>query len=286
MIPYAAKTHPGLKRGKNEDNYVAEPDMGLFVVADGVGGHTNGEVASDIACKVIVDQVRSGATLTDAISAAHSEVLAEIQARDAESNMGTTVVALHMHGSSYDIAWVGDSRAYLFDGKLRQLTKDHSAINELLDRGVLTPDKIADHPQRHALSRSLGVSDLNTSRASAISGSLRPGQQMLLCSDGLTDELSDGLIQRELKKNGDLDKQVDALVSSALEHGGSDNLTVVLVGVPSGANVSTPSRANLETTQNLGEPAVHVRKRKSGFLRYLWIPLVALAVAALTYFRP
>ncbi|MEM6546103.1 MAG: protein phosphatase 2C domain-containing protein, partial [Pseudomonadota bacterium] len=166
MIPYAAKTHQGLKRGKNEDNFAVEPTMGLWVVADGVGGHSNGEVASKIACEVIVDQVSAGLTLSDSIAHAHKEVLAEIRARNAESNMGTTVVALQLNESRYEIAWVGDSRAYLYDGKLTQLTKDHSAVNELLDRGVITPDKVAGHPQRHALSRSLGVSDLNQSQAS------------------------------------------------------------------------------------------------------------------------
>ena len=282
MIPYAAKTHQGLKRGKNEDNFAVEPTIGLWVVADGVGGHSNGEVASKIACEVIVDQVSAGLTLSDSIAQAHREVLAEIRVRNAESNMCTTVVALQLNESRYEIAWVGDSRAYLFDGNLTQLTKDHSAVNELLDRGVITPDKVAGHPQRHALSRSLGVSDLNQSEASTLTGTLAEGQQLLLCTDGLTDELTDSMILRELQSNQNPEKQVQSLLDSALAQGGSDNLTIVVVGDPLYKPTVAKPGADLEVTQDLGEPSSLAVPRKAGYLKYIWLPLLVVALIAMT----
>ncbi|MEM9397829.1 MAG: protein phosphatase 2C domain-containing protein, partial [Pseudomonadota bacterium] len=243
---------------------------------------SNGEVASKIACEVIVDQVSAGLTLSDSIAHAHKTVLAEIRARNAESNMGTTVVALQLNESRYEIAWVGDSRAYLFDGKLTQLTKDHSAVNELLDRGVITPDKVAGHPQRHALSRSLGVSDLNQSEASTLTGTLAEGQQLLLCTDGLTDELTDSMILRELQSNQNPEKQVQSLLDSALAQGGSDNLTIVVVGDPLYKPAVAKPGADLEVTQDLGEPSSLAVPRKAGYLKYIWLPLLVVALIAMT----
>ncbi|MEM8941736.1 MAG: protein phosphatase 2C domain-containing protein [Pseudomonadota bacterium] len=287
MIPYAAKTHQGLKRNKNEDNYAAEPSIGLWVVADGVGGHSNGEVASRIACEALVAGVRDGLTLAQSIGQAHESVLEEIRARGQSSdqnstNMGTTIVAVVFSGRKYTISWVGDSRAYLFDGNLKQLTRDHSAISELLARGVLSPDKVADHPQRHALSRSLGVSDLNTSTPSSVSGKLRKGQQLLLCSDGLTDELSDDQIQRKLRSKKSADDQVEALIQSALAHGGSDNLTVILIGDPPEKRSSIGDQLDLDVTQDIRDPIPTAVSRSGHPFLKLWLPLLVIVLVAIT----
>lgn len=285
MIPFAARTHPGLRREKNEDNYEADAALGLWVVADGVGGHTNGEVASAIACATIREDVAKGLDLPSAIENAHQAVLTEISARDADNNMGTTVVALQLSGKDYKIAWVGDSRAYLYDGELRQLTRDHSAVNDLLERGAITPSQAATHPQRHALSRSLGVSSSNASSASLVTGKLGSGEQLLLCTDGLTDELSDQAIANEMRLNDEVNAQVDALVAAALAQGGRDNLTLVVLGRPPRKNRGEKNKApDLETTQNIAprlEPAKS-GQYKAGLMTLALFVLVC-AVAAATF---
>ena len=278
MMPFTAKTHPGLRRAINEDSYAAAPQLGLWVVADGLGGHSEGEIASAIACEVIERDVSGGASLSSAIEHAHREVLSEIQRRETESNMGTTVVALRLDGRAYEIAWVGDSRAYLFDGQLRQLTTDHSAVNELLQKGAIALEQAANHPQRHALSRSLGVSDANFSDASTISGTLKRGETIFLCTDGITDELSDAEIQSALRMNSSQESQAEALMNAALENGGHDNLTVVLVG--GGGKESSVTSPDLETTQNIGEPRIKGSTREQRTSKALLALLVVTIVAA------
>lgn len=279
MIPYAARTHPGLRRSKNEDNYAVDPERGLWIVADGVGGHTNGEVASAIACDTIIEDVAKGKDLPEAIEHAHSSVLREIERREANNNMGTTVVALQLTGRHYKVAWVGDSRAYAFDGKLRQLTRDHSAVNDLLDSGAINADQAANHPQRHALSRSLGVSNTNESTVSTVEGDLKSGMQILLCTDGLTDELSDHSILNELSRNDGIEDQAEGLLNAALAKGGRDNLTVVIVGNPKPTKPSKSKEApDLETTQNIGGANI---ARPSSKRTVVWQIVALLALLAL-----
>ena len=278
MISYAARTHTGLRREENEDSFRVDEELALWIVADGLGGHSNGEIASAIACDVIREDVRGGASLRSAIEHAHRAVLQEIERRDLDSNMGTTVVVLRLEGDRYEIAWVGDSRAYLFDGNLKQLTRDHSTVNELLEQGAISSKTAATHPQRHALSRSLGVSERNESEAGIITGTLKAGQQILLCTDGLTDELSDAQILGELRINGTPDEQADALVKAALANGGRDNLTLAIVGGgaprPGRGGRGSPS---LETTQSIGEAAAAAAPRRGAF----GIGAILLALAAI-----
>ncbi len=302
MIPYAARTHPGLHREANEDSYAVNEGLGLWIVADGLGGHSDGEVASALACDVICRDVSEGASLQSAIAHAHRAVLEEIDklgapgsdaaglgqagvdvvpSDDGGGAMGTTVVVLRLVENHYEIAWVGDSRAYLFDGQLRRLTADHSAVNELLAKGVIDERKAAHHPQRHALSRSLGVSERNTSTAEVVSGTLKPGQQILLCTDGLTDELDDTEILSELRINETPDAQADALQRAALANGGRDNVTLLIVG----AAAQRPQRkaggsSSLETTQNVtGHVAGASRQQSSFRFGVVFLALFAAAVA-------
>lgn len=283
MTPFAATTHPGLRREKNEDKFEADEALGLWVVADGMGGHSNGEVASAIACATIHAEVAKGIDLARAIEDAHQAVLREISARDAGNNMGTTVVALRLTGKQYQIAWVGDSRAYLYDGTLRQLTRDHSAVNDLLDSGAITPDQAVNHPQRNALTRSLGVSATNASSVSVVTGKLQTGQQLLMCTDGITDELTDHAIANELSLNGDLRTQVDALQAAALAQGGRDNLTLIVLGRPRRNNRSRKNAApDLETTQNIAARVkpVKANRLKSERVTILLFVLVCIVAAA------
>lgn len=146
--------------------------------------------------------------------------------------MGSTVVALVLQGDAYEIAWVGDSRAYLFDSNLRQLTRDHSPVADLLASGAINAAQAAQHADRHVLNQSLGVSESVAVTPGHIKGRLQPGQQLLLCSDGLTDELNDQDMAAILRERTLPQEQVDGLIEAALEAGGHDNITVVLVGDP------------------------------------------------------
>ena len=203
--------------------------MGLWLVADGVGGHANGEVAARIVGDTIVQKLAGGEALVDAILAAHQAVLREIDSRES-SNMGSTVIALQLQGNDYELSWVGDSRAYLCDGNIKQLSRDHNPVKELLARGAITPQQAAIHPERHVLSQSLGVSESVKVNPGRVCGTLQPDEQILLCSDGLTNELDDSEIAATLAAHTTPDAQVEALIQGALQAGGRDNITAVLVG--------------------------------------------------------
>jgi protein phosphatase len=140
------------------------------------------------------------------------------------------VVALRITDHRFELAWVGDSRAYLWNGQLRQLSSDHSYVQELIDQGAITAEQARAHPHRNVVTQALGVTDPQNLKVETLSGELRPGQQLLLCSDGLTEEVDDAGIAALLNRT-ELSAQecVDHLVSSALDGGGSDNVTVILL---------------------------------------------------------
>jgi serine/threonine protein phosphatase PrpC len=233
LIEYAASTHVGLKRSRNEDCYEADSTLGLWLVADGVGGHSGGDIASAIVKMTIRKEVSRGVALVTAIRQAHVDVLKEIDRLGTNMRMGSTVVGLTMEGDEYTLAWVGDSRAYLWDGvDLQQLTRDHSHVRDLVDRGLLASEDVATHPDRNAITQSLGISSDMNLEPGEIKGQLQFGQQILLCSDGLTDELPDKTISEHLRAHSSIQEQVDALLHGALEAGGRDNVTLVVVGVP------------------------------------------------------
>jgi protein phosphatase len=219
-----------------------------------VGGHAHGEVASAIARDTIRDSVAAGADLISAIKKAHHAVLDEIDNKDHGSNMGSTVVALLLNGEDYEIAWVGDSRAYLYDGAVRQLTRDHNPVSELLATGILTREEAANHPDRHVLTQSLGVSRSVDLDPGKVTGKLAAGQQIILCSDGLSDEVSTVAMAGHMKKTHTTRAQVDILLNAALEAGGRDNVTVVVIGEPAmpiTAKDNREDRPDLQTTQEI-----------------------------------
>lgn len=286
MEQFAATTHPGLKRGHNEDCYEADPDLGLWLVADGVGGHSFGEVASDIVKTTVSRSVAAGQSLLNAVSDAHSEVLKEMRQREENLGMGSTVVAFQLKDRHYEVAWVGDSRAYLWDGEeLIRLTRDHTHVYDLVDRGILSIADAATHPERHVLTQSIGVFEDMELQPGSAEGELSEGQQILLCSDGLTDELTDTAIARQLRRNGNTQAQVDALLGAALAAGGRDNVTVVVIGEAAGDDdqVTMEPGMELEVTQNIGhavfrDPVAPKRKKTD---RRFWIAVSIIAVLIL-----
>lgn len=226
----------GRVRRHNEDSFAVREDLGLWVVADGMGGAAAGEVASAIVVETIAKAVEAGAELDAAIAEANRSVLKAAASGRGKPGMGSTVVAAQVNGRDYKVAWVGDARAYLWGDGLRRLSRDHSRVQELLDAGMISAEEARLHPQRSVITRVLGGPDGTAAASDEVSGSLAPGQGLLLCSDGLTSEVCDAEIARVLAGNpavnGGGQSAVERLVSLALDRGGSDNVTVILIGMP------------------------------------------------------
>lgn len=234
MIEFGHVTHAGLRREHNEDTYWADADRGLFLVADGLGGHEHGELASAIARDAVVAAVRAGKGLDDATLRANDEILAYPHEVATTLPMGTTLAALKL-GTGYDfeIAWVGDSRIYLWsNGTLKQLSRDDSVVQEWVDQGTITADEARTHPERNQITQALGITPPDALEIRSLTGRCSAGMQFLLCTDGLTEELDDARIASVLSRT-DLAAQecVDHLLLAALDAGGRDNTTLVLVRV-------------------------------------------------------
>jgi protein phosphatase len=231
MIEFGHNTHVGLRREHNEDTYYADSELGLWLVADGMGGHEYGEVASALAREAIVREIRQGTPLPQAIRIADEEIIRASRKRSDSLPMGTTVVAVRIAGNHFEVAWVGDSRIYLWhERKLAQLSQDHSYVQELISQGTITVDQARTHPHRNVVTQALGVTDPQNLNVETLSGELLPGMQLLLCSDGLTEEVDDrGISQVLAHTECSAQECVDGLVAAALDGGGSDNVTVVLV---------------------------------------------------------
>jgi protein phosphatase len=230
MIQFGHGSHVGLRRDHNEDTYCAEPQLGLWLVADGMGGHEQGEVASAIARDTVTEEVQQGKPLSEAIRSAAQRIIDHSRERQSTLPMGTTLVAAELKDHRYEVAWVGDSRVYHWNGSLTQLTSDHSYVQELVDQGAISPEQARTHPHRNVVTQALGVTDPASLRVDTVEGDLGEGEMLLLCSDGLTEEVDDEYIAHVLSQGLHYQESVDHLILAALDHGGSDNVTVLLVG--------------------------------------------------------
>ncbi len=234
---FGCATHTGLVRQRNEDCYGMDEQQRLWLVADGLGGHDAGDIASHIAVERILDRVRHGASLEEAIAAAHQAIIDAIHRGIGRPEMGTTAVALKINERDYEVAWVGDSRAYLWaDGRLIQVSRDHTVVQELADQGFIPRSHLKNHPYANILNRTLGVTNERPLNVEKISGALKGNELFLLCSDGLTNELDDEVIEEVLAGTGDEQEKVDQLVELALCSGGSDNITAILVNTTTSFN--------------------------------------------------
>jgi protein phosphatase len=235
-LRWGGATHVGRVRSTNDDNYMASDDVGLWAVADGMGGHQGGDVASAIACEAVgrgfADHTVDG--LVEAIEQANQAVY-ETAAGDPDlTGMGTTMVALAVVDEDGDevlaVANVGDSRVYRYSlGELEQLTDDHSLVADLVREGSLSPEEAAVHPQRNIVTRALGVND----RVPVDILTVEPvaGDRFLLCSDGLFNEVPEPGIAAVLHRVDDPGEAAEELVHLAVDGGGRDNVTVVVVDV-------------------------------------------------------
>lgn len=237
---FSGITDPGLLRSSNQDDYHLDDQGRFFIVADGMGGHAGGQEASRLATATIRDYLEKEWTSTEptqrllqrALLMANRAILNDQAQHPERSDMGTTVVVLTFREGD-DSPWcahVGDSRLYRLRGpKLHQVTEDHTWIARAVKEKELTLDQSRNHPWRHVLSQCLGRTDLSRVDIQALE--TKEGDRLLLCSDGLTEELSDALITSHMKSIRACDNAVKALVESAKQRGGRDNITVVLVAL-------------------------------------------------------
>ena len=223
----AALSVKGHRKNLNEDAFKASPNEGLWVVADGMGGYEGGEIASQFAVDYITKVVLEGENLITSIELAHKEICELAKTTNGKMGMATTVVVAKIVGTEFEIAWVGDSRAYLFkEGQLTQLTHDHSLVQSLIDKGEINEQQAKIHPQRNLVSQALGGKA--KLKIDTIKGSLDEGI-LLLCTDGLSSELNDYRISSILAKPKNLIGKVNELIKSVLALEASDNITVLVI---------------------------------------------------------
>ena len=234
----AGNSHIGKVRTTNEDALIVEPRLGLYAVLDGMGGANAGDVAAQVARDAVREFVHQHRTalpprelLEAAIVGASAAVFGESQRHRDRHGMGTTVVAcLVVDAQRVVIGHVGDSRAYLWrDGRLQAMTRDHTIVEELVDRGLLSAEEAERHPYKNVLSRNLGAKP--ETRVDCLHLELRPGDRLLLCSDGLTDMVKESEIAEVLASRAASEDACGALVDLALEHGGRDNVTVIVTTI-------------------------------------------------------
>jgi serine/threonine protein phosphatase PrpC len=235
-LSIAACSDVGLRRQANEDSFAMSPELGLYVVADGMGGHKAGKVASETATEHALQAIHAlqGASaspaekLRQAVACANREVHDMAQRDPDLAGMGTTLVAILATRDRVALAHVGDSRAYLVrGGRIRLLTDDHSLVGELVRRRQISEADAREHPHRHVLTRALGVAPATQPDLAELTPA--PGDTFVLCSDGLTTHLRDSEILEFARHEQELQKTCDALVACANQRGGVDNATVVLV---------------------------------------------------------
>ncbi|MEP4486892.1 MAG: protein phosphatase 2C domain-containing protein [Halioglobus sp.] len=217
------------RRKHNEDAFLINESIGLLLVADGVGGHHAGEIASGITCESIERDLGAGLGLEEAIRNANHDVMAALEAGKGKPGMASTVVAMRMQGAEYRIDWVGDSRAYLWDGSLHLLTRDHSFVAAQLELGRITIEEARNHPRKNVIVQAVGLQNEDNLDIGAIAGRINAGEMLLLCSDGLNDVLENQQIIDILRSGETLTDRCQALIQSTLDAGGRDNVTVVLV---------------------------------------------------------
>lgn len=249
-VELAGATDPGCVRKNNEDNFAVEPDLGLLVVADGMGGHNSGEVASYISCKTILEYARKmlggektmvpdgsaglsprGRQLEFFVKSANTMIYEKGRAFPKDAGMGTTVVAAIVDSKSMTVAHVGDSRLYLWRrGELTQLTEDHSLVGEQVKRGQLTSDEAARSSMQNILTRALGAD--KDVQVDVSDHPLMPGDLVLLATDGLNKMLVDADVAAVIAAEKDPQRIVDVLIAKSREAGGVDNISIVIAKVP------------------------------------------------------
>jgi serine/threonine protein phosphatase Stp1 len=229
-----ATTHPGMKRRHNEDAYVDRPDLGIWAVADGAGGHDAGEVASGM-IRESLEAIPPGlsasellAEVRSRIETTHAALRAEAQRRGPDVIIASTVVVMLARDDHFACLWAGDSRAYLLrDGALQQITRDHSLVQELVESGMIRPEEAERHPRANVITRAVGA-EMDEFVLDKVSGPIQAGDRFLLCSDGLCKTVPDGELANLLGHDAGVPPP-ETLVAAALALNAADNVTAVAV---------------------------------------------------------
>jgi protein phosphatase len=239
LISCAGDTHVGVVRSGNEDSFLLDCSRGLFIVADGMGGHAAGEVASEMAVEIIARELNGIRVLGDpgkhermrgAIRSANQAIFERTMAEADKRGMGTTTTVMVLFSRRYLIGQVGDSRAYLLrGGVLQQLTKDHSYVQEQVDAGLLTADQARTHPYSNVITRCVGANEDVV--PDVYFGALERDDVILLASDGLTGMLEDEQLTRILETEATPEIWVSRMIAEANRRGGLDNITAIVVKV-------------------------------------------------------
>jgi protein phosphatase len=300
-LKWGASTDVGMVRQQNEDSFLAEET--LFVVADGMGGHNAGEVASALAVTTLKAGARLGIDTTEdfreLVQQANSAIYTASLDDSTQSGMGTTVTALSIVEGEEPrvlVANVGDSRAYLWrSGALSRLSVDHSYVQELVNEGIITPEAARVHPRRNIVTRALGID--RSVMVDVFTHFVRTGDRIVLCSDGLVDEVADVEIARVLGQHTDPQETAEALVMVANTNGGRDNTTVIVVDVLDDISEPIASTAP-DNTAPMQSPAVDTgiggsgvvgvasvsgrgKKSRIGMVLF-WSALVAIVLSGIT----
>jgi protein phosphatase len=300
-LKWGASTDVGMVRQQNEDSFLAEET--LFVVADGMGGHNAGEVASALAVTTLKAGARLGIDTTEdfreLVQQANSAIYTASLDDSTQSGMGTTVTALSIVEGEEPrvlVANVGDSRAYLWrSGALSRLSVDHSYVQELVNEGIITPEAARVHPRRNIVTRALGID--RSVMVDVFTHFVRTGDRIVLCSDGLVDEVADVEIARVLGQHTDPQETAEALVMVANTNGGRDNTTVIVVDVLDDISEPIASTAP-DNTAPMQSPAVDTgiggsgvvgvasvsgrgKKSRLGMVLF-WSALVAIVLSGIT----
>lgn len=277
MSKYSIATDAGSEYDENEDTVGCDEALGIWLIADGMGGHAAGEVASRIAKNTFIEHMQAGVDAVQSTLKAHEAIASSAEAQKAEHGMGSTLVALKIAERHAHMVWVGDSRCYLWRQRvLRVITHDHSFVQLMIDKGHLTDETARDHPKRNMVTQVLG---LGTPEPDTNSVPLQAGDWLILCSDGLNGELTDAEIAAELDAaEGDVKKVAGYLIRQALARGGRDNVSVVAV------EYDGPSAMIAECD----EPAEQQMSESAGIIRQVaqWLcsPAFIGIVAAITVF--
>lgn len=245
VVHYAALSDPGQARSHNEDSFLCCPQLGLWAVADGMGGHQRGEVASSLALQVLREQVEQGVGLSEAVLRAHAAIVLAGEQDAASRGMGTTLVAVQLHGREFTLVWVGDSRAYRVSAEqIEPLSRDHSWVQSMVDAGEMTLEQAHSHPRRNVINQCLGHAE-NEPEAGLLVGQLLPGEILLLCSDGLTGELTDAQILELSSSAQTLDGLVAQLIKAANLSGGKDNISCIVLACDTAVSTVESSKRGL-----------------------------------------
>jgi protein phosphatase len=287
-LKWGASTDVGMVRQQNEDSYLAEEN--LYVVADGMGGHNAGEVASALAVTTLKAGARTGIDsverFRELVQQANTAIYTASLDDSTQSGMGTTLTALSIVAGEEPrvlVANVGDARTYLWrNGALTRLSVDHSYVQELVNEGIITPEEARVHPRRNIVTRALGID--RSVVVDVFSHVVRTGDRIVLCSDGLVDEVSDADIAIVLAQHSDPQDTSEALVMVANTAGGRDNTTVIVIDVLDDISepVVLPTPDNTTPMEALAPMQVAPAKKSKVGMVLFWSALVAIVFSAIT----